>query len=159
MNDHLRDLSCQTHRKEKAKPGQTNTGLPYIQENSEKLAIIFRAHDVDVYHRPINTLWSLLVHHEVKTADLHKCGIGYQITRPQCQHLCMGEMGRTLANSGNHCQDHGHVISKNNVEAREEGWFKRNVVKPSNRFPSDMITKRYMKLTQMIFKPKLINST
>ena len=25
------------------------------------------------------------------------------------------------------CRDHGHVISKNNVEvlAREEGWFKR----------------------------------
>ena len=30
---------------------------------------------------------------------------------------------------GDHCREHGHVISKNNVEvlAREEGWFKRKV--------------------------------
>ena len=32
---------------------------------------------------------------------------------------------------GDHCRDHGHVISKNNVEvlARKEGWFKRKVRK------------------------------
>ncbi len=30
---------------------------------------------------------------------------------------------------GDHCREHGHAISKNNVEvlAREEGWFKRKV--------------------------------
>ena len=55
----------------------------------------------------------------------------------------VGETGRTLATRtkdhtshniqptavGDHCREHGHVISKNNVEmlASEEGWFKRKV--------------------------------
>ena len=96
-----------------------------------------------MYHRPINTIRSLLVHPKDKTPDLQKCGIVYQITCPQCQHMYMGETGRTLSarmkdhTSHNtqptavrdHCREHGHIISKNNVEvlAREEGWFKRKV--------------------------------
>ena len=78
-----------------------------------------------------------------KTPNLQKCGVRYQITCPQCQHLYVGETGRTLATRmkdhtshtsqptavEDHCRDHGHVISKNNVEvlATEEGWFKRKV--------------------------------
>ena len=89
-----------------------------------------------MYHRPINTIRSLLVHPKDKTPDLQKLGVAYQITCPQCQHLYVGETGRTLATSmkdhishnsqptvaGDHCRDHGHVINKNNVEvlAREE---------------------------------------
>ena len=96
-----------------------------------------------VYHRTINTIRSLLVHPKDKTQDLQKCGIVYKITSPQCQHLYVGETGRTLAtrlkdhtghNSqptavGDHYREHCHVINKNNVEvlAREEGWFKRKV--------------------------------
>ena len=96
-----------------------------------------------VYHRPINTIRSLLVHPKDKTPDLQKCGVVYQVTCPQCQHLYVGETGRTLATRmkdhtshntqptavGDHCREHGHVINKNNVEvlAREEGWFKREV--------------------------------
>ena len=75
--------------------------------------------------------------------DLQKCGVVYQITCPQCQHLYVGETGRTLATRmkdhtshnfqptavGDHCRDHGHVINMNNVVvlAREEGWIKRKV--------------------------------
>ena len=78
-----------------------------------------------------------------KTPDLLKCGVVYQVTCQQCQHLYVGETGRTLATRmkdhtshntqqtavGDHCREHGHVINKNNVEvlAREEGWFKRKV--------------------------------
>ena len=29
--------------------------------------------------------------------DLQKCGVVYQVTCPQCQHLYVGETGRTLA--------------------------------------------------------------
>ena len=123
--------------RDKARPNRarTNIGLPYIHGTSEKLARIFRAHDVGVHHRPINT-----VRPKDKTPDLQKCGVVYQITCPQCQHL---DTGRTLATRmkdhtshntqptevGDHCREHGNVISKNNVEvlAREEGWFKRKV--------------------------------
>ena len=92
-----------------------------------------------VYHHPINTIRSLLVHPKDKTPDLQKCGVVYQITCPQY----VGETGRTLATRmkdhtshstqptavGDHCREHGHVINKNNVEvlAREEGWFKCKV--------------------------------
>ena len=104
---------------------------------------MFRAHDVGVYRRPINTIRYLLVHLKDKTPDLHKCGVVYTITCPQCQHMYVGETGRTLAtrmkdhtshNSqptavGDHCREHGYAINKNNVEvlAREEVWFGRKV--------------------------------
>ena len=131
--------------RDKPRPNRARTsiGLPYIHGTSEKLARIFRAHDVGVYHRPINTIRSLLVHPKDKTLDLQKCGVVYQVTCPQCQHLYVGETGRILATRmkehtshntqptavGDHCREHGHVISKNNVEvlAREEGWLKRKV--------------------------------
>ena len=127
-----------------AKPrDKENQHRPTYIEHLKKLARIFGAHDVGMYHHPINTFRSLLVHPKDKTPDLQKCGVWYQITCPQCQHLYVGETGRTRAtrmkdhtshNSqptavGDLCQDHGHVISKNNVEvlAREEGWLKRKV--------------------------------
>ena len=131
--------------RDKPRPNRARTsiGLPYIHGTSEKLSRIFRAHDVGVYHRPINTIRSLLVHPKDKTPDLQKCGVVYQVTCPQCQQLYVGETGRTLATRmkdhtshntqpiavGDHCREHGHVINKNNVEvlAREEGWFKRKI--------------------------------
>ena len=50
--------------RDKARPNwaKTNICLPYIHGTAEKLARIFRAHDVGVYHHPINTIRSLLVH-------------------------------------------------------------------------------------------------
>ena len=136
--------------RDKVRPNRATTsiGLPCIHGTSEKVARIFRAHDVGVYHRPINTIRSLLVHPKDKTPDLQKCGVVYQITCPQCQHMYVGETGRTLATRmkdhtshntqptavRDHCREHGHVINKNNVEvlAREEGWFKRKVRVPAS---------------------------
>ena len=79
--------------RDKARPNRAriSIGLPYIHGTSEKLARISRAHDVGVYHRPINTIRSLLVHPKDKTPDLQKCGVVYQITCPQCQHLYVGK--------------------------------------------------------------------
>ena len=77
-----------------------------------------------------DTIRSLLVHPKDKTSDLQKYGVVYQVTCPQCQHLYVGETGRTLATRmkdhtshntqptavGDHCREHGHVIIyKNNV--------------------------------------------
>ena len=79
------------------------------------------------------------------------CGLVYQITCPQCQDLYVGGTGRTLATRmkdqtshntqttavGDHCRDHGHVISKNNVEvlARPERKAGFKVRKPSKSRP------------------------
>ena len=41
---------------------KTNVGLPYMQGTSEALTRVFKAHGVGTYHRPINTIRSMLVH-------------------------------------------------------------------------------------------------
>ena len=75
--------------------------------------------DVMIYN-----LVSLLV--STLMPDLQKYGAVYQITCPQCQHLYVGETGRTLATRmkdhtshntqpaavEDHCRDHAHAISK-----------------------------------------------
>ena len=41
---------------------QHGIGLPYISKLSEELVRILKSYDIPVYHKPINTLRSLLVH-------------------------------------------------------------------------------------------------
>ena len=48
--------------------------LPYISKLSKQLARIFKSHDIPVYHKPIKTLRSLLVHPKDKTDKAAKCG-------------------------------------------------------------------------------------
>ena len=111
-----------------------------------------------LYHRPINTIRSLLVYPKNKPPGLYTCGVPvvYKITCQQCRHLYVGETGRTLAtrrkdrtnpgnqnerphqpqhpanSRGDHCRDHGNVISSPKQErcvyvSQKEGWFKHKV--------------------------------
>ena len=41
-------------------------GLPYISKLSEHVAWIFKTYNIPVYHKPINTLRSLLVHQKTE---------------------------------------------------------------------------------------------
>ena len=76
---------------------KTNVGLPYMQGTSEALTRVFKAHGVGTYHRPINTIRSILVHPKDKTPDAQKCGLAYQVECPECPLTYIGDTGRTLA--------------------------------------------------------------
>ena len=76
---------------------KTNVGLPYRQGTSEALTRVFKAHGVGTYHRPINTIRSMLVHPKDKTPDAQKCGLVYQVECPECSLTYIGETGRMLA--------------------------------------------------------------
>ena len=122
---------------------KTNVGLPYMQGTSEALTHVFKEHGVGTYHRPINTIRSILVHPKDKTPDAQKCGLVYQVECPECPLTYIGETGRTLAtrmkdhlnlsNSltavGEHCAHEHHKITKDSVKvlAREDVWLKRKV--------------------------------
>ena len=122
---------------------KTNVGLPYMQGTSEALARVFKAHGVGTYHRPVNTIRSILVHHKDKTPDAQKCGLVYQVECPECPLTYIGETGRMLATRtkdhlnlrnpltavGEHCTHEHHKITKDSVRvlAREDSWLKRKV--------------------------------
>ena len=92
-------------QKPKTKPASTNKGntrppsigLPYVQGLSERLSKTFRQHGVSVYHKPVNTLRSILVHPKDKTPKYKKCGVIYEITCDQDPaHVYIGETKRPL---------------------------------------------------------------
>ena len=116
-----------------------SVGLPYVRGTSEKLAKIFREHGVGTYHKPFNTLRSILLHPKDKTPDLKKCGVIYQLQCPQCPEQYVGETGRTLetrlkehfklASPRTAVGEHEHPISQDNVKviAREDHTLRRKI--------------------------------
>ena len=116
-----------------------SVGLPYVRGTSEKLAKIFREHGVGTYHKPFNTLRSILVHPKDKTPDLKKCGVIYQLQCPQCPEQYVGETGRTLetrlkehfklASPRTAVGEHEHPISQDNVKviSREDHTLRRKI--------------------------------
>ena len=71
-------------------------GLPYIKNISEKLRRIFGKYGVRVYHKPYNTIKSLLVHPKDKTDQCKKCGVIYKVVCSDCKEEYIGETGRQL---------------------------------------------------------------
>ena len=129
------------HQATKTRP--PSIGLPYVQGLSERLSKTFRQHGVSVYHKPVNTLRSILVHPKDKTPKDKKCGDIYEITCDQDPaHVYIGETKRPLGKRfkehtnltiptgvGDHCNATGHSVSLDNTKVltREPQWTKRKV--------------------------------
>ena len=106
-----------------------------MQDTSEALTRVFKTHGVGTYHRPINTIRSILVHPKDKTPDAQKCGLVYQVACPECPLTYIVETGRMLDTRmkdhlnyrnpltavGEHCVHEHHKITKDSdrVLARE----------------------------------------
>ena len=103
-------------------------GLPYIKGASEELQRIFTEHGVRTFHKPINTLRSLLVKPKDKTKIGDKCGVVYNIPCASCDNFYIGETARKMKkrfdeHSKNdkesalleHTKKSGHSISFENV--------------------------------------------
>ena len=120
---------------------KTNVGL---QGTSDALARVFKAHGVGTYHRPINTMLSILVNPEDKTHDAQQCGLVYQVECPEFpSHTSVRQAGRLIYTRmkdhlnlrnlptavGEHCAHEHHKIAKDSVKvlAREDIWLKRKV--------------------------------
>ena len=118
---------------------RVNIGLPYVRGTSEKLAMILKNHGVGTYHKPFNTIRSILVHPKDKTPDHKKCGVIYEVQCPECPEQYIGETGRTLeTRMKDHLKskpprtavgDHAHKINMDNVKviAREDYMWRRKI--------------------------------
>ena len=73
-------------------------GLPYGAGLSEQLGRVFKSHNVHLYHKPSNTLCSMVVHPKDKTQKEHQYGTTYYITCDiKSRHTYTGETKRTLS--------------------------------------------------------------
>ena len=127
-------LTYQVHKDKKdaarRKDTNINIPLPYVQGLSEKLTNIFRSHGVGTYHKPYNTIRSMLVHPKDKTPDSNKCGVIYEISCQDCDAKYVGETARAMSIRlkehlnpktpqsavAEHCKGEGHNIGEDNVK-------------------------------------------
>ena len=72
--------------------------LPYIQGSSEQLSRTYQSHGVYLFHKPSNTIRSMLVHPKDKTPKEKLCGTIYHIScDDDILHTYIGETKRPLS--------------------------------------------------------------
>ncbi len=95
--------------------------LPYVEGTSEKLHRIFKSHGVPSYHKPFNTLKSLLVHPKDKTPKEKQCGLVYSAKCKICDKKYIGETARTFKTRFNEHTDGKHPNSAINEHTESTG--------------------------------------
>ena len=101
---------------------------------------MFRDHGVKSYHKPINTLRSLLVKPKDKPDKNSKCGVVYQVSCGDCHHNYVGETARALGTrikehtDGNcfsavndHLSYNSHHVGDVKVLAQEDRTYARKI--------------------------------
>ena len=118
-------------------------GLPYVKGLSENLRRLFHANNISTYHKPINTLRSILVKPKDATPIEQQCGLIYHIKCQDCHHNYIGETGRnmgvrfkehtirkgTVSAVKEHLEGSRHSCSLEDVRIldREEDWYRRKI--------------------------------
>ena len=72
----------------KALPGLPPSAYPMFRVY-QKDSKTFRQHGVSVYHKPMKTLHSILIHPKDKTPKDKKCGVIYKINATRTLHTCI----------------------------------------------------------------------
>ena len=143
-------------------------GHTFVDEYEVSMRI-YKSHNIHMYHKPANTLCSMVVHPKDKTPKEHQCRTIYNNT---CSHTYIGETKRTLSQRfkehtnldkptwvGDHCQATGHSMSMKNTKVltRESNWHKRKVKEAiyiSNREPLPWTETRDSRIHRQIYAPK-----
>ena len=129
--------------KTKKRTSTRPVGLPYIKGTSEKLQRLFNQQGVTIYHKPLNTIRSMLVRPKDPVPKENQCGLIYKITCDDCNHNYIGETARPLGvrfkehtsrqNTNSPLKDHlmecGHTCTLESAKIldKEENWFRRRV--------------------------------
>ena len=167
-------------KEEKAYPPRP---IPYIRGLSERLSKIFHQRGIRIYHKPVNTLRTMLVHPKDRTPNSQKCGVVYHLKCSDCDSTYIGETARALdarfkehssikrsalTAVGEHCKEHQHSLTWENVSvlAREDNTSRRKIrealeiqqEKPTlNRDTGQMVPKVYFPLLTQV-RPQLDTS-
>jgi hypothetical protein len=110
---------------------------------AEKLAKIFKKYGIATYHKPYNTIRSMIVRPKDPTPDTKKCGIVYELNCDECDAKYVGETSRSfetrikehkrkrgvLTAVGEHLNETGHSLDEEGtrVVAREEQFWPRKI--------------------------------
>ena len=105
--------------------------------NSEQLARMFKYYDIPVYHKPVITLRSLLVHATDNTDKAAKCGVIYDIQCPDYnQHYIRKPLGTRLNEHpiGNMRTQVEHRSSVFNIQLLylEDNWHRSKIKEAIN---------------------------
>ena len=102
--------------------------------SQKKLQRIFKSHGVPSYHKPYNTIRSLLVRPKDKSEKTKQCGLVYSMTCDNCPAEYVGETARTLGTRygehtdgkhpqsaiQGHMENTGHTYSLDNVKVPQD---------------------------------------
>ena len=79
-------------------PRRSMLGLLYVAGISEQLGPIYKSYNIHMYHKPANTLHSMVVHPKDITPKEHQCGTIYNISCDiDSSHTYIGETKRILS--------------------------------------------------------------
>ena len=109
-----------------------SVGLRYVSGLSEHLSRDFRAQDIRTYHKPYNTLRTILVYPKDRTPTEKKTGVVYDITCNDCGEHYIGETARTLEKRlGEHQKQTTSAIREHQSQAitRSTGKESRFLIK------------------------------